>query len=45
MIGYDLYGLDRFFYGDLDEIRVGNIPEPITFGLIGLLGFFIIRRK
>ena len=34
-----------FLDGDMDEIRIGNIPEPFTFGLIGLLGFFIIRRK
>ncbi len=44
MIGYDIFSLDRFFYGDLDEIRVGNIPEPVSLILIGLLGFLAIRK-
>jgi len=34
-----------FLDGDMDEIRIGNLPEPFMFGFIGLLGFFIIRRK
>ncbi len=46
--GWDLFdgsGI-REFVGDLDEIRVAiPIPEPFTFGLIGLLGFLAIRRK
>jgi len=51
-IGYDyrythptLPGRGRFFYGDMDEIKIGIAPEPVTFGFIGLLGFLIIRRK
>ena len=46
--GWDLFdgtGI-REFDGDLDEIRVAlPIPEPFTFGLIGLLGFLAIRKK
>ncbi len=34
------------FKGDLDEVRISlPIPEPFTFGLIGLAGLFLIRRK
>jgi len=44
-VGYDLRNGTDYFTGDMDEILIGNIPEPFTFGLIGLLGFFIIRRK
>ena len=49
---YVLFGWDEWVVGreanaDFDEIRAYTkiIPEPFTFGLIGLLGFFIIRRK
>ncbi len=35
----------RNYGGDLDEMRIKNIPEPFTFGLIGLLGLLAIRRK
>jgi len=34
-----------FLDGDMDEIRIGNVPEPFTFGLIGLLGLIVFRRK
>ena len=34
-----------FLDGDMDEIRIGNIPEPFTFGFIGLLGLLVLRRK
>ena len=33
-----------FLDGDMDEIRVGNVPEPFTFGLIGLLGLLVLRK-
>ena len=46
VIGSDFFGPTRLFQGDLDEIRYGlPIPEPFTFGLIGLLGLFAIKRK
>jgi len=44
-MGYFLRDSANFLDGDMDEIRVGNIPEPFTFGLIGLLGLLAIRRK
>ena len=46
-IGWDAFDGtgQRNYGGDLDEIRLNNIPEPFTFGLIGLLGFLAIRRK
>jgi len=33
------------FDGEIDEIRIRTIPEPFTFGLIGLAGLFFIRKK
>ena len=48
-IGYHLFAPTAeswHFVGDIDEIRIAlPIPEPFTFGLIGLLGFLAIRRK
>ena len=35
-----------YFRGNMDEIRISlPIPEPFTFGLIGLVGLFFIRKK
>ncbi len=35
-----------YFHGDLDEVRISlPIPEPFTFGFIGLVGFLAIRRR
>ena len=48
VLGYDYRGAPiagQEFTGDMDEIRIGTIPEPFTFGLIGLLGLLVIRRK
>jgi len=49
---YILFGWDEWVPGreanaDLDEIRAYTkiIPEPFTFGFIGLLGLLVIRRK
>ena len=40
-IGNDIFrGDDRYFYGDIDEVRVGGIPEPSLF-LILNFGFWI----
>ncbi len=44
-MGYFLRDSANFLDGDMDEIRVGNIPEPFTFGLIGLLGLLVLRKK
>ncbi len=45
VVGYGLW-LPRHLNGDLDEIRFGwVVPEPFTFGFIGLLGLLIIRKK
>ena len=33
-----------FLDGDMDEIRIGNLPEPFMFGFIGLLGLFVLRK-
>ena len=34
------------FKGDLDEVRISlPIPEPFTFGFIGLVGFLALRRR
>ena len=34
------------FRGNMDEIRISlPIPEPFTFGFIGLVGFLALRRK
>ena len=35
----------RNYTGDLDEMRATTIPEPFTFGLIGLVGFLAFRRR
>ena len=43
--GYYLRSGNRYLDGDMDEIRIGNVPEPFTFGLIALLGLLIIRKK
>ncbi len=40
-IGYFVRGGNRYLEGDMDEIEIGNIPEPFTFGFIGLLGLLI----
>ena len=45
MIGYDIYTLDRFFNGDMDEIRVGYIPEPVFIFYFLLLIFTCAKRK
>ncbi len=45
LAGWDAFAAGTELNGDLDEMRVNNIPEPFTFGLIGLLGLFLIRRK
>ncbi len=46
LFGWDEWVVGREVNADFDEIRAYTIiPEPFTFGLIGLLGFFIIRRK
>ena len=33
-----------FLDGDMDEIAIGSIPEPFTFGFIGLLGLLAFRK-
>jgi len=43
-IGYYLRTGQRYLYGDMDEIEIGNIPEPFTFGLIGLLGLLVLKK-
>ena len=44
-IGNDINrGDDRYFHGDIDEVRIGSIPEPVTFLFIGLLGFLAVRK-
>jgi len=42
--GYYLRQGNRYLDGDMDEIRIGNIPEPFTFGFIGLLGLLVLRK-
>ena len=42
--GYYLRSGQRYLDGDMDEIRIGNIPEPFTFGFIGLLGLIALRK-
>ncbi len=44
-VGVDIYepgNNSRYFNGDLDEIRVGDIPEPYLFTTCYLLFAFII---
>ena len=45
MIGYDIYGLNRFFKGDLDEVRVGYIPEPTFLYCFWIFAFLILNKK
>ena len=46
LLGWDLNaGTERFANADFDEIRAYTIPEPFTFGFIGLVGFLALRRK
>ena len=48
VLGYDFRGgpvANQRFTGDMDEVRIGTIPEPFTFGLIGLLGLLVLRKK
>ena len=35
----------RDYTGDLDEMRGTTIPEPFTFGFIGLVGFLAFRKR
>ncbi len=44
-VGYNLRGGDRYLDGDMDEVRIGNIPEPFTFGLIGIFGLLALRLR
>ena len=44
IMGYHARDWNRFLDGDMDEIRIGNVPEPFTFGLIGLLGLLALRK-
>jgi len=44
-VGYNLRGGDRYLDGDMDEIRIGSVPEPFTFGLIGLIGLLALRKQ
>ncbi len=45
IIGSDFFVPTRLFQGDLDEIRWGIVvPEPFTFGFIGLLGLLAFRK-
>ncbi len=43
-VGYFRRDISGFLDGDMDEIRIGNVPEPFTFGLIGLLGLLAWRK-
>ena len=45
IIGDSYFVPSRFFKGDMDEIRWGIVvPEPFTFGFIGLLGLLAFRK-
>ena len=46
VIGNSFWVPNRTFQGDMDEIRWGTvIPEPFSFGIIGLLSLLLFRRK
>jgi len=46
LLGWDINaGAERFANADFDEIRAYTIPEPITIGFIGLVGFLALRRR
>jgi len=45
IIGDSYFVPSRLFQGDMDEIRWGIVvPEPFTFGFIGLLGLLAFRK-
>ena len=44
-IGYDVFSSSRrYFMGDLDEIRLGTIPEPASLIFIGSLLLMLARK-
>ena len=46
LIGWDVNGgAERYANADFDELRAFTIPEPFTFGFIGLVGFLAFRKR
>ena len=43
-IGYDYYENNRFFNGDLDEIRVTGIPEPGIIWIMIMITCYFVRK-